>query len=355
MPCRATQDWWVIVESDKTWSTGEGNCKPLQHSCLENPINSMKRQKHITNLDRVLKSRDIPLLTKVHLVKAMVFSSIHVQMWELDHQEGWELKNRWFQTVMLQKSLGSTLYCKEIKPVNPKGNQSWIFTGRTDAEAEAPILRPSDAKSQLIGKDLDVGKDWRQKMGTTEDKMIEWHHQLNGHEFEQTPGHGEEQANLDASFPGVAKNWTRLSDWTTTITTTTITISPLCSSLMYSIAILCLATSYSVEIQHIQVNFFTQIGLSILTLPHMIAIFLILVNFLSYILKFLWKYFLNTYIKFYLMEVAKSPSWFLFFFSLSFFLIIIIFFWLYNIVLVWPYINMHPPWLYMCSPQLLNI
>ena len=88
-------------------------------------------------------------------------------------------------------------------------------------------------------------------------------------------------------------------------------ISPLCSGLMYSIAILCLDTSYSVQIQHTQVNFFTQIGLSILTLSHMIAIFLILVNFLSYILKFLWKYFLNNYIIFYLMEVAKSPSWFL--------------------------------------------
>ena len=203
------------------------------------------------------------------------------------------MPNNWcFWTVVLEKNLEGTLDCKEIKPVNPKGNQYW-----------------------LTGKDLDVGKNWSQeKMGTTEDKMIEWHHRLNGHEFEQTPGHGEEQANLDASVHGVAKNWTWLSDsTTTTITTTTTATSPLCSSLMYSIAILCLATSYSVEIQHIQVNFFTQIDLSILTLPHTIAIFLILVNFLSYILKFLWKYFLNSYIIFYLMEVAKSPSWFLFF------------------------------------------
>ena len=107
-------------------------------------------------------------------------------MWELDHKEGWTLKNWYFQTVVLEKTLESPLESKEIKPVNPKGNQPWIFTGRTDAEAEAetPKLWPSDGKSQLIGKDPDAGKDWRQEeKGATEDEMTGWHHQLNGHEF----------------------------------------------------------------------------------------------------------------------------------------------------------------------------
>ena len=97
------------------------------------------------------------------------FSSSHVWMWELDHKEGWALKNWFFQTVVLEKTLESPLDCKEIKPVNPKGNQPWIFTGRTDA----PILWPPDAKSQLIGKDPDAGKDWRQKeKRATEDEMV---------------------------------------------------------------------------------------------------------------------------------------------------------------------------------------
>ena len=113
------------------------------------------------------------------------FSSSHVWMWELDHKEGWAPKNWCFWTVVLEKRLESPLDCKEIKPVHPKGNQSWIFTGRTDAEAEAPILWPPDAKNWLIGKDPDAGKDWRQeKRWTTEDELVGWHHQLDGHEFE---------------------------------------------------------------------------------------------------------------------------------------------------------------------------
>ena len=110
-------------------------------------------------------------------------------MWELDHKEGWALKNWCFQTVTLEKTLESTLDCKEIKPVNSKGNQAWILIGRTDAEAEAPIPWPPDAKSQLIRKDPDAGKDWKQEeKGTTEDEMIGWHQKLNGQEFEQAPG-----------------------------------------------------------------------------------------------------------------------------------------------------------------------
>ena len=113
------------------------------------------------------------------------FSSSHVWMWKMNHKEGWAPKNWCFWTVMLQKTLESPLDCKEIKPVNPKGNQSWIFIGRTDAEAGAPILWSPDAKSWLIRKDPDAGKDWRQKeKGTTEDETVGRHHWLSGQEFE---------------------------------------------------------------------------------------------------------------------------------------------------------------------------
>ena len=109
----------------------------------------------------------------------------HVQMWKLDHKEGRAPKNWYFWTVVLEKALESPLDIKEIKPVNLKGNQPWILIGTTDAEAEAPILWPPDVKSQLIGKDPDAGKDWRQEeKGTTEDEMAAWYHQLNGREFE---------------------------------------------------------------------------------------------------------------------------------------------------------------------------
>ena len=112
------------------------------------------------------------------------FSSNHVQMWELDHKESWAPKNWCFQIVLLEKTLESPLASKEIKPINPKGNQSLIFIGRIDAEAETPILWPPDLKNWLIWKDPDAGKDWRQEKGTTEDEMVGWHHRLNGHEFE---------------------------------------------------------------------------------------------------------------------------------------------------------------------------
>ena len=112
------------------------------------------------------------------------FSCGHVWMWELDCEEGWALKNWYFWTVVLEKTLESSLDCKEIQSVQPKWNQSWIFIGRTDAEAETPILWPSAVKNWLIGKDPDAGKDWRQgEKGMTEDEMVGWHHWLNGHEF----------------------------------------------------------------------------------------------------------------------------------------------------------------------------
>ena len=168
-------------------------------------------RKAMTNLDSILKSRDINLPTKVHLVH-LGFSSSHVWMWELDYKESWVWKKWCFWTVVLEKTLESPLDCKEIQPVHPKGNQSWIFTGRTDAEAETPILWPPDAKNWLTGKDPDVGKDWRQEeKGTTEDEMVGWHHRLNEHEFEQSLGVRDGQGSQACCRPWgcekVGHNW----------------------------------------------------------------------------------------------------------------------------------------------------
>ena len=127
------------------------------------------------------------------------FSSNYVQMWELDHKEGLVPKNWCFQ-IVVKKTLDSPLDNKDIKPVNPKGNQSWTFIGRTDAEA--PILWPPYEQSRLIRKDPVAGKDWRQEeKGTTEDQMVGWHHWLNGHEFEQALGDGEGQGSLVCYSP----------------------------------------------------------------------------------------------------------------------------------------------------------
>ena len=142
-------------------------------------------------------------------------------MWELDYKKSWALKNWCFRTVVLEKTLRNPLDCKEIKSVNPKRNQYWIFIGRTDAEAEAeaPILWPPGAKNWLIGKDPDAGKDWRQEgKETTEDQMVGWHHQLKGHKFEQALGVGDGQGSLATCDPQGCKesdttkrlNWTEL-------------------------------------------------------------------------------------------------------------------------------------------------
>ena len=146
----------------------------------------------MTNLDSILKSRDITLPMKIHLLKAMVFPVVMYGCESWDYKESWVPKNWCFWTVVLEKTLESPLDFKEIKSVNPKGNQSWIFFGRTDAEAETPILWPPDAKNWLTWKDLDAGKAWRKK-GMTEDEMVGWHHWLNGQEFEQAPGVGDGQ------------------------------------------------------------------------------------------------------------------------------------------------------------------
>ena len=123
-------------------------------------------------------------------------------MWEFDYKESWVPKNWCFWTVVLEKTLKSPLDCKEMQPVHPKGNQSWISIGRTDAEAETPIFWPPDEKNWLIGKDPDAGKDWRQEeQRTTEDEMVGWHHRLYGHEFEWAPGAGDGQGSLACCSP----------------------------------------------------------------------------------------------------------------------------------------------------------
>ena len=143
-------------------------------------------------------------------------------MWEMDCKECWALKNWCFWTVVLEKTLENPLDCKEIKPVHPKGNQSWIFIGKTDTEAELLILWPHDVKNWLTGKDPDAGKDWRQEeKGTAEDEMVGWHHQLSGHESEQSLGVGDGQGGLVCCSPWGLKesdtteqlNWTELN-WT---------------------------------------------------------------------------------------------------------------------------------------------
>ena len=125
----------------------------------------------MTNLDSILKSRDKGLSSLGY-----GFSSSHVQMWELDYNESWVQKNWCFWTVVLHKTLEGPLDCKEMQPVHPKGNQSWVFIGRTDVEAESLILWPLDVKNGLFGNYPDAGKVWRQEKGTTEDEMVRWHH-----------------------------------------------------------------------------------------------------------------------------------------------------------------------------------
>ena len=145
------------------------------------------------------------------------FSSSHVWMWELEYKESWAPKNWCFWTVVLEKTLESPLDCKEIQPAHLKENQSWIFTERTDVEAETPIFWPPHAKNWLIGKDPDAGEDWRQEeKGTTEDEIVGWHHWLDGHEFEQPLGVGDGQGVLACCSPWGCKesNTTEQLKWT---------------------------------------------------------------------------------------------------------------------------------------------
>ena len=141
----------------------------------------------------------------------------HVWMWELDCEESWVQKNCCFCTVVLEKTLESPLDCKEIKSVNTKGNQSWIFIGRMDAEADTPVLWPPDVKNWITGKDPDAGKDWRQEeKGMTENERVRWRHQLVGHEFEQAPGVGVGQWSQVCCTPWgrrVGHDWATELNW----------------------------------------------------------------------------------------------------------------------------------------------
>ena len=140
-------------------------------------------------------------------------------MWNLDCEESWALKNWCFWTVVLEKTLESPLDYRKIQPVHSKGDQPWVFFGRTDAKAETPILWPPHGKSWLIGKDSDAGRDWRQEeKGTTEDEMDGWHHRLDGYEFGWTLGVGDHRETWSAAIHGVAKSWTWLCDWTNQLT-----------------------------------------------------------------------------------------------------------------------------------------
>ena len=171
-----------------------GNSEKLYFGRLQNHCNGdcnhenkrrlLLGRKVMTNLDRLLQSRDVTLPTKVCLVKTMVFPVV------MYGYKNWTIKKAEQQRIdafelWSWRNLESPLDCKEMQQVHPKGNQSWIFIGRTDAEAETPILWPSDVKNWLIGKDPDAGKDWRQEgKGMTEDEMVGWHHWLEGHDFE---------------------------------------------------------------------------------------------------------------------------------------------------------------------------
>ena len=159
--------------------TADGDCSHEIKRCL------VLGRKVMTNLDSTLKSRHY-YANKGPSGQGYGFSSSHVWMWELDCEESWEPKKKWcFWTVVLEKTLESPLDWKEIQRVHPKGDQPWVFIGRTDAEAETPVLWPPDLKSWLIGKDPDAGRGWGQEeKGTTEDEMAGWHHWLDGHEFE---------------------------------------------------------------------------------------------------------------------------------------------------------------------------
>ena len=184
-----------IADKKKREAKGKGDCSHEIKRCLtpwkksyDKPRQHIKKQGHY-------------FVDKDPSSQSYGFSS-HVWMWELDYKEGWAPKNWCFWIVMLEKTLESPLDCKEMQPVHFKGNQSWIFLGRTDAEAETTILLPPDTKNWLIWKDPDAGQDWRQEeKGITEDEMLGWHHWLDGYEFEQAPGVDDGQGRLVCCSP----------------------------------------------------------------------------------------------------------------------------------------------------------
>ena len=202
------KQWEFILGGSKI--TADGECSHEIKRCL------LLGRKAMTNSDSILRSRDITLPTKIHLVKAMVFPVVMYGC------ESWTIKKECRRIDAFElwcwRTLESPLDCKEIKPDHPKGNQSWIFIGRTDAEAETLILWPPDAKNWLTGKDPDAGKDWRrEKKGTTEDEMVGRHHWLDGHEFEQALEVGDGQGSLACFSPWGCKesDTTELLNWLT--------------------------------------------------------------------------------------------------------------------------------------------
>ena len=201
---------WQIEKKRKQWQIIFLGCKITAESDCSHKIKRhlLLGRKAMTNLD--YSKAEISLCLQS---QSYGFSSGHVQIWELDHEEAWALKNWCFRIVVLEKTLESPLDCKEIKPVNSKRNHPWIFIERTVAETEAPILWPPDVKSQLSGKDPDAGKDWGQEeKGMTEDEMVGWHHWLNGHGFEQAPGDREGQGSLACYSSWGRRVW---HDWAT--------------------------------------------------------------------------------------------------------------------------------------------
>ena len=183
--------------------TADGDCGHVIKRCL------FLGRKAMTYLDSILKSRDITL-PRVHIIKGMIFPGVMYGYEILTIRKAEHRRIDAFE-LWCWRRLESPLNCKEIKPVHPKGNQPWIFIGRTDAEAETPILWPPDVKSWLIGKDPDAGKEWGEK-GRTEEEMAGWHHLLNGHEFEQAPGVGDGQGSLVCCSPWACKE-SYMTEW----------------------------------------------------------------------------------------------------------------------------------------------
>ena len=185
-----------------------GGSKIADSDCsLEINWRFLLRRKVMTNLESILKNRDITLPTKVHLVKAMVFPLVmyECKSWTIKRAEHWRIDA--FELWCWRRLLRVPWTARRFQSVHREGNQRWIFIGRTDAEVETPILRPPDAK-KFTGKDPDVGKDWRQEeKGMTENEMVGWHHRLDGHEFEWIPGVGDGQGGLVCYSPWGRKEW----------------------------------------------------------------------------------------------------------------------------------------------------
>ena len=214
MSCGPSTSWQIDGETVADFNLGgskisaDGDCSHEIKRCL------FLGRKVMTNLDSILKSRDITLPTKVHLVKAVVFPVLMYgcENWALKKAEHWRIDA--FE-LWLEKVLESPLDCKGIKPVHPKGDQSWVFTGRADVEAETPILWPPDTKNWLLGKDADAGKDWRwEEKGMTEDEMVGWHHQLDGHEFGSWWQTGRPGVLRSMESQKVRHDWVTELNWT---------------------------------------------------------------------------------------------------------------------------------------------